>query len=205
MRRVLALAVPLALVTGCLTFGPRPERTRYYVLEAETTSPAPSRPALPVLGVGPVRLPAYLDRPGIVTRAGPGRLEVADVDRWAAPLDELFTTALAEDLRAAVPAREVLEWPWPPGASPEWSVAVEVLRFDGEPDGAAVLEARWSLRRGGAVAKQGVTAARERGAAPEISAAVSALDRTIAALARDIAGALDVTRGGARATAPDGG
>jgi uncharacterized lipoprotein YmbA len=52
---------------------------------------------MPVLGVGPVRLPAYLDRREIVTRAGPARLEVASVDHWAAPLDVLFTSVLAED------------------------------------------------------------------------------------------------------------
>lgn len=198
MRHVLALAAPLVLVTGCLTFGPRPERTRYYVLEAGAGAADPSRPPLPALGVGPVRLPAYLDRPGIVTRAGPGRLEVAGADHWAAPLDELFTTALAEDLRAAVPARDVLGWPWPGSASPEWSVAVDVLRFDGEPDGTAVLEARWLLRRRGALVAQGLTAARERGEAPGAAATVAALGKAIGALARDVAAALVAERAEAR-------
>ncbi|WP_242342836.1 PqiC family protein [Anaeromyxobacter terrae] len=199
MRRAiaLALAAPLALVAGCLTLGPRSEPARWYVLEAEASAPGSTRPPMPVLGVGPVRLPAYLDRPEIVTRAGPARVEVASADRWAAPLDVLFTGVLAEDLRAAVPAREVLGWPWPVSASPEWSVSVEVLRFEGEPDGSAVLEARWAVRRGGALAKQGVTTARERGAAPGVAATVAALSRAIGALARDIAAAVGASRGDA--------
>jgi uncharacterized lipoprotein YmbA len=202
MRPAVALAAALALVAGCLTLEPRPDRTRYFVLEAAPSSPEPTRPAVPVLGVGPVRLPAYLDRPEIVTRAGSARIEVASGDRWAAPLDVLFTSVLAEDLRAAVPAREVYGWPWSGGVSPEWSVSVDVLRFDGEPDGTAVLEARWIVRRGGTLANQGVTMARERSATPEIAATVAALSRAIGALARDIAAAVDASRGEARATTP---
>jgi uncharacterized lipoprotein YmbA len=70
---------------------------------------------------------------------------------------------------------------------------VDVLRFDGEPDGTAVLEARWTVRRGGARASRGVTVARERRAAPETAATVAALSRTIGALARDVAAALDAS------------
>ncbi|WP_242332928.1 MULTISPECIES: PqiC family protein [Anaeromyxobacter] len=195
MSRANALVAPLALLAACLSLGPRPERTRYYLLEAEATSPSATRPALPVLGVGPVRLPAYLDRPELVTRAGPARVEVASVDRWAAPLDVLFTRVLAEDLRVAVPASEVLGWPWAVSAAPEWSVSVDVLRFDGEPDGTAVLEARWVVRRGGAVASQGVTTARERGAGAEVAATVAALSRTIGTLSRDVAAALEARSG----------
>lgn len=201
MRRAIALGA-LALVAGCLSLGPRPDRTRYYVLETAASAPDPARPAIRAVGIGPVRLPAYLDRPELVTRAGPARLEVASVDRWAAPLDVLFTAALAEDLRAALPAHEVLAEPWPVGASPEWSVSVDVLRFEGEPDGTAVLEARWIVRRSGALAGQGVTIARERGAAPEVAATVAALSRAIGALARDVAAAVDASRAKAQATTP---
>ena len=193
MRRAIALAASLA-AAGCVPLEPRPDRTRYYVLETEASAPDPPRPAVPVLGVGPVRLPPYLDRPGIVTRAGPARLEVASLDRWAAPLEVLFLRALAEDLRAALPAGEVLAAPWPVGASPEWSVSVDVLRFEAEPDGAAVLEARWIVLRSGALAGQGATSARERGAGADVAATVAALSRTVGVLARDVAAAVDASR-----------
>lgn len=201
MRPAVALCALLALA-GCLSLEPRPDRTRYYVLEAQASPPGPARPAVSALGVGPVRLPAYLDRPELVSRSGPARIEVASDDRWAAPLDVLFTSALAEDLRSAVPVREVLAWPWSVGASPEWSVAVDVLRFEGGADGTAVLEARWSVRRAGTLAKEGVTIASERGATPEADATVAALSRTIGALARDIAAAMEASQGEHRATTP---
>lgn len=202
MRRGLALPAALAVVAGCVSLEPRPDPTRYYVLEPEASPPASTRPAVPVLGVGPVRLPAYLDRPELVTRAGPARLEIATVERWAAPLDVLFARALAENLRAAVPAGEVVGEPWPVGAAPEWTVSVDVLRFEGEPDGTAVLEARWLVRRGGALADQGSTIARERRASSDTAGTVVALSRTLGALARDVAAAVDARRGEARTTAP---
>jgi uncharacterized lipoprotein YmbA len=202
MRPAIVRGVALALLAGCVSLEPKPDRTRYYLLETEAGPPDAARAAVPVLGVGPVRLPAYLDRPEIVTRAGAARIEVASVERWAAPLDVLFADALTEGLRAAVPAREVSAWPWPVGAAPEWSTSVDVLRFDAEPDGTAVLEARWIVRRGGAVATQGATTARERAAAPDTAARVAALGRAIRSLARDIAAAVDAGRGNARGTTP---
>jgi uncharacterized lipoprotein YmbA len=196
MRAPPALAASLALACACITVGSRQEPARYYVLAAEPAASDPARPAVAVLGVGPVRLPEYLDRREIVTRVGPVRLEAASADRWAAPLDVLFASALAEDLRTALPAGEVLPWPWPVGASPEWAISVDVVRFDAE-DGTAVLEARWIVRRGTAIARRGSTAARERGTAGGVEGTVVALGRTIGALARDIAAAVgDASRRG---------
>ena len=50
------------------------------------------------LGVGPVRLPGYLDRREIVTRVAQSRFDVSENDRWAEPLDENFTHVLAQNL-----------------------------------------------------------------------------------------------------------
>jgi uncharacterized protein len=194
IRTAITLGALLAVLAGCLSLGPRPDPPRFYVLEAEANSPETGRPAVPVFGIGPVQMPEYLDRLEIIRRAGATRLEVAAVDRWAAPLDVLFTRTLAEDLRAAVPAREVLEWPWPVGAAPAWSVSVEVRRFEGHPDGNAVLEARWSLRNGDVLAHRGVTRARERIATSEVAATVEALSKAIGVLASDIAAAVEANR-----------
>lgn len=188
MSRLLAAGVLLA--AGCLSLGPRPAPARYYVLEARAAPPEGSRAPVEALGLAAVRLPPYLDRRELVTRDGPARLEVAGGDRWGAPLDALLSSVLAEDLRVAVPAREVFPEPWPAASAPEWVLSVEVLRFEGEADGSAVLEARWHLRRRGQPAGDGVTSARERGAAGDVAATVEALSRTVATLAHDVAGAI---------------
>ena len=203
MRAAIAVAL-LAAPVACSPLAPIPDTSRYYTLAPEPPEPpaaAPPRAALATVGLGPVRLPPYLDRPQIVTRAAPERVEIASHDRWAAPLDVLFTRTLAEDLREAIPAREVLAWPWPRGAAVDWTVSVDVLRFERERDGTAVLEARWTVsRRAGAEPiERGRTLARVPAADREMASSVAALGRSLGALARDLATAL------ARASPPPAG
>ena len=46
----------------------------------------PARTPDLTVGVGPVTLPPYLDRPQLVTRAGSNRAVLADFDSWVEPL-----------------------------------------------------------------------------------------------------------------------
>lgn len=196
LARGLRLAPALLALGGCLSLGPRPPPPRLWVLAGGAAPPAPAGPAgagrpSPLVGLGPIRLPAYLDRPQVVTRLGPARVDAADGDRWAGPLQALFGAALAEGLRAAVPAGAVLEWPWPAAATPDWRVAVEVQRFEREADGTAVLEARWAISRGGGgAAARGETRVRERAATPDMAGSVEALARTVGGLAQDLGDAV---------------
>jgi len=57
--------------------------------------------ALPIQ-VDSVTLPPELDRPELVRRSGPGNLDVADIDRWAGPLDQ--RTALRREEHIDIPA-----------------------------------------------------------------------------------------------------
>lgn len=191
MRTAIAVAAVM-VVAGCSPLTPIPDANRHYTLSPEPPPTAPAPATVATIGLGPVRLPPYLDRPQIVTRAGPERVEVASHDRWAAPLDVLFARTLAEDLRDAIPAQEVLAWPWPRGAAVEWTVAIDVLRFERERDGTAVLEARWtaSRRAGGEVVERGRTVSRVPAADRQMESSVIALSRTIGDLARDVATAL---------------
>ena len=50
------------------------------------------------IGVGPVKLPEYLDRSQIITRISPNALKVAAFDRWAEPLKSSFPRILMENL-----------------------------------------------------------------------------------------------------------
>ena len=76
------------LCSGCSILEPREDPTRFFVLSpggAETL--APESDAKLSITVGPLRLPAYLLRPEIVTRAGENELDPSPFDRWAEPID----------------------------------------------------------------------------------------------------------------------
>ncbi|GGF27860.1 hypothetical protein GCM10011611_37310 [Aliidongia dinghuensis] len=127
---------------------------RFHTLDpVAPASPLPAAPALRVpVRLVSVTLPPELDRPQIVRRAGPGRLDVADDDRWAGGLDELARRALAADLAARLPPGAVVppDDPAPPRLLHGLDVVIE--RFEGtttgEGGGPVTLEARWTLLGG---------------------------------------------------------
>jgi uncharacterized lipoprotein YmbA len=50
------------------------------------------------IGINPIVVPAYLDRPQIVTRIGANELEMAKFHCWAEPMEDSLGRVLAEDL-----------------------------------------------------------------------------------------------------------
>jgi hypothetical protein len=194
-RPVPAAALAAALLAasggaGCPSFDPVPDRTRWYTLPgpeaAEPARPdAAARP--PTLGLGPVSLPPYLDRPEVVRRVSAERIAVSGQDRWASPLPEQFRRTLAEQLRARLPGWKVVEWPWPALGPPDAVAEVDVLRFEADAGGGGTLEARWTVRGGAGAPAAGATRISESAAPGDAAASVAALGRAVEALARDLA------------------
>jgi uncharacterized lipoprotein YmbA len=131
-----------SLAAACSTAPP----TRFYTLEPARLESSPLGEG-PVLGLGPVLLPAYLDRPDIVTRDGAHRLNLGEFDKWAEPLQPMFVDLLGERLQRATAAREVIEVPSRRESEPRYAISVEVDRFDADENGKVVLDARWHVYR----------------------------------------------------------
>jgi len=143
------------------------------------------------LGVGPVTVPPYLDRPQLVTRTSRAKLVLADLDQWAAPLPDTIARVLAENLSLLIPTERVVLHPWSRTLDPDYQVTVEVLQFDRVPGGEVVLAARWSLldRDGKALVRRTARLSPAAGGA-DYEAAVTAMGRTLETLARDMAATL---------------
>jgi uncharacterized lipoprotein YmbA len=185
MRLAIAAVAAFSVLPGCL--GPRVDASRYFTLPS-AGAPSAGTPIASV-GLGPVTLPPYLSRPEMATRVGPEQVAYAANDRWAAPLEELTVLALSEELRARLPAREVLRWPWPLGAPPELAATVEFLQFEADAAGGATLQARWTVTARGRPPVSGVTRLHEKGAPGDAPGSVAALGRALGALASDLAAA----------------
>lgn len=144
-RSMLLLGGLALLLGGCWSSAP----TRLYLLtalaDAERVPPRAGAAGPLILGVGPVTLPRYLDRPQIATRAGPHELRLGEFDQWAEPLQENVTRVLAENLARGLGTEEVLRHPWPRAAPVAYQVVVEVTRFDSTMGAESVLTARWQL------------------------------------------------------------
>jgi len=186
----LAVLIGLTLGSGCAHSNPE----RFYVLTGAPRSTGAPPPAVTAtgtgaaaVGIGPVSLPSYLDRIQIVTRRG-AQLEVAEFDRWGEPLSEGVPRALAANLAALLQSERVVVYPWPVGRTVELQVVVDVTRFDGVVGGDVLLEARWRVfARDRKELLLRSSTVRETTGGPGYLALVSAMDRSLAALSREIA------------------
>ena len=198
MRRMhvaapLVVLIALAAVSaGCAVS----DTTRYYALATPQAPDAAQRPAAEsglTIGVGPVVVPGYLDRPHVVTRDASNGLEIWSYHRWAEPLDLGIAQALAEALAARVPVDRVAVFPWRGTLARviDYQVVVAVARFEGSPGRTVNLDARWRLlgRDGKELAFKRTTLT-EPASADGFPALVAAMNRSISRLAHDIGEAI---------------
>ena len=194
--RPLALAVLASLAAGLALAGcTQSQPTRFYTLSglasaSDETLPAPASDL--TVGVGPVTLPAYLDRPQLVTRAGSNRMELADFDSWAEPLDGLFARVLADNLALLLGTDDVLLLPQRRPTPLDYQVEVEVTRFDVDAGGNANLDARWWVygRGGERLLQSGRSTITEAAQAGDYAAGAAALSRALGAMSTEIAEAI---------------
>lgn len=140
-RRLAMAALLAASLVGCGSSPP----VNYYDLEAlETGYAADGEPSLRI-GVGPLRVPDYLDRSQIVTRGADSRVIVDDFNLWVEPIGEAIYRVLAENLDSLVDDAVVVAFPYTHIADLDYQLVGRVTRFDAGADGNAVLHVQWGL------------------------------------------------------------
>ncbi len=194
---VIACSLAAAALGGCLSLKRTPE-ARFFtlrsVLEPAEAAPVATRPGSQV-GLLPVLVPGHLERPQLVTWAGPGELRIDEYLRWAEPLDEGIARTLAEDLDALLPAHPVIRSPWPAPVVPFCRVRVELRVFGPQESGAVVLEGRWAVLptgEGRSFVHRSTSLRRQlpANAGGDPAAGVEAMSALLADLAREIAAAV---------------
>ncbi len=147
-RRFLLFGLGLLLVLGCAS-SPTP---RFYTLSSLQGGGSERRGFAsdqgPVITVGPIKFPAYLDRTEIVTRSSSNRITLSDFDLWAGSLAEDFSRALAENLSVLLSTEIVTVYPRLHPEFAKYQIGVDVIRFDGPLGGDISLIARWAIFEG---------------------------------------------------------
>jgi len=116
---------------------------QYYRLRAD--GPVPLTTTGLAVGVGPVTLPGYVDRPELVFQSSNYELQVPAKVHWAGSLGENFSRSLAANLARRLHSGNVMAYPWPPGTRLSRQVLVDVRQFHAVSGGEAVLEASWRV------------------------------------------------------------
>ncbi len=171
------------------------EKSRYYLLQSITATPPLRLPAgigEPAVGVGPIKMAEYLNRPQIITRSSGQKLDLAEFDMWAEPLEQNFNGILAENLSSMLSTDRIVIYPWDRSSAPDYQVKVDVLRFQGEPNHSAVLEARWTVTgpRTGKLVLMRHSIVEKPCQAPGYEALVAAESQAVEDLSREIAEAI---------------
>jgi len=143
-----------ASMTGCsymakAILAPQKDISKFYLLTptadtAAATGSTQSTSGNFTLGLGPITLPKYLDRPEIVTRMAPNRLELSKEDRWGESIQNGFTRAMERDLAAQAGAAIVV-FPWYSTVHIDMQVQIDVYRFETDAQGTATLSAKWTI------------------------------------------------------------
>ena len=190
---VITLGAVLLMLGGCTST----PSTTFYVLtplpSADTAKPGAAAARGLVVGVGPVTLPTYLDRPQIVMRASRAKLNLGEFDQWAASLQTNVSSVLAENLAFLIPTDHIVVFPWPRSTTVDYQVMVDVARFDGEMGGEVILTARWRIvgTDGKERMMQNSRFSASAGA-QNYEATVNAMSRMLEELSRDIAATIRI-------------
>lgn len=189
-RRLAAIAIPCAVVilaAGCAAT----PASRFYTLSAATTPAAVSSDLW--VAVGPVSVPAAVDRPQIVVRTGPNQVRLDEFNRWASPLPDNIARAVAENLAAMLGTPRVTLSSQTVSGAADYRAAIEVQRFESALGEQATLDAVWMINRTkDGKSQTGRTTVREPAPEPSYDALAAAHSRALARLSRDMADAVRV-------------
>lgn len=187
--RLLALLALIPALVGCFRSG-KPDR--FYMLRAvEAAQPiaAPAEEGLRI-GLGPIRIPAYLDRPQIVTAVSEQEYRLSENHRWAERLDVTVTRVSAENLGSLLPTGRIIPYPWPRDSRPDVQVAINVQEMHLDPKNQVRLEALWTLRQGKDLTLSRKFSCQQQVPADDYAGMVEAESQCLARLNRDIAAAI---------------
>jgi len=132
------------IISGCLSI-PTSPTPRFYALTA--INAGKSLNALPgvIIGVGPVKIPEYEDRPQIVTMDQAKMLQFAQFDRWGESLDLGLARLIREDLTMILPKTKLTLYPWNPLIPVKYQVNIEIVQLNSELDQDMVFVVQWVI------------------------------------------------------------
>ncbi|BFM13315.1 hypothetical protein R50072_34680 [Simiduia litorea] len=187
MKTVLLLLLACVVLSACKSVAPK---TFYLLGDSQWLAPAPDAAVDVLIGVGPIELAGFLNRPQLVYQHKDGAIQVLTGHVWAEPLEKGVARTLGMKLTAQAPARAFVYFPWRQDSRPQKSVRVQIHNIFRDAE-AVGLQATWVVVTTGTDAemtyhhfnKQVVAASNSTGL-------VNGLNQLLALLAEDVGKAL---------------
>jgi uncharacterized protein len=179
-----SMALLAAAVVGCST-----APSRFYTLHSTAVADGGAPAGYGIL-VGPVSVPASVDRPELVLQVAPNQVELQEFDRWAGSLGDSIARAVAGDLAALLGTPDVAVAPLA-NFKAAYRVTIDVQRFDSMPRQSVFLEAVWAVHpTGGGETRSGRSVVREAVQGDGFDALAAAHSRALGQMSGEIAAAI---------------
>lgn len=148
VRWMFLLSLIFTLAAGGCVSIPVSPGPRFYTLRTQDESEVPQKFNIAqdiIIGVGPVRIPEYLNRPQIVTQDAKKMLTFAQFDRWGESLDIALTRLIGADLSVALPQANLNIYPWNLAIPVKYQVFADVIQLESELQKDLFFVVQWSL------------------------------------------------------------
>lgn len=184
-------ALVLLVLSACSSSPP----VRYFSLSPIDTEFQQDPDDAVLLGLGPFRMPDYLNRSQIVTRGASAEMQVDEFSRWSEPLATSLLRIVSADVDNLLQGVVVVVFPYEPFVRDQvkYRLVGDINRFEADHLGQVVLEIQWGVAT--AEGDIAVPVRRNRYQAQatitdDPSAVAAAMNDALAQFSRDIAGKL---------------
>jgi uncharacterized lipoprotein YmbA len=147
-RGIVGLILVFAFALGgCIAMSNSPT-PRFYALQAMDESYTGEKfnvPASVIIGVGPVKVPEYQNRPQIVTQDTNKLITFAQFDRWAENLDLALLRLISANLSVILPGATLATSPWNLDIPVKYQVILDVVRLESRLDKDLSFSVQWSV------------------------------------------------------------
>ena len=144
----MGIVVITLLLSGCMRDS---KPVQFYMLNADTGVPGITRvPASAneiLIGLGPIRIPEYLNRPQMIVAITDNQYQLSEDHRWAERLDQNISLALFKALPRQLGTDRIVRYPWPRSQVIDYQVGIDILEFNVDASGQSRLIAQWFVKR----------------------------------------------------------
>ena len=137
-------------LAGCLNFDAKPDPSRFFLMSSiprDATHKIDASPG-PAVGLRPVRVPEYTDRPQIVTYRNSREIIVDPFHRWGEPFEDNVERVLVQNLSCILNSQNVTMMPWEEESSYNYILDLNIVDFITDLSSKCVkLVANWSLNQ----------------------------------------------------------
>lgn len=121
-------------------------RERYYLLEQSAPERSIAIASRSTVLLGPVVIPAEIDRPQIVVRKGPHEVAFNEQERWAVPLKEALPRIIAGELTRHGKNTRFVPIASGVAATAKAQLAIDFIRFEASYEAGATVALHWVYR-----------------------------------------------------------